>query len=277
MLGWIPDFQHRLLPEFFSAAAIAERDSAFGRICHHSTLIIVSSDASRADLADFRPAAADRARVLHFVASPPASETLPSSEVLRERYDLPDVYLHLPNQFWAHKNHALVVEALGVLRERGGAPTVIATGDTRDPRRPDHYDSLRSRAEKLGIGDRFRALGLVPYEDMAALMRDSAAVLNPSRCEGWSTSVEEAKSMGKRVLLSDLAVHLEQAPERGIYFGPDDAEALAKAIATVIAEMDPVAERASQEAAAAALPRRRLEYARSYERVVREAVALMGT
>ena len=52
-------------------------------------------------------------------------------------------------------------------------------------------------------------------------------MINPSLFEGWSTSVEEAKSLDKRILLSNIPVHREQAPARGIYFDPQDAADLA--------------------------------------------------
>lgn len=46
-------------------------------------------------------------------------------------------------------------------------------------------------------------LGLVPRSDVIALMRYSISLINPSFFEGWSTTVEEAKSMGKQIILSE--------------------------------------------------------------------------
>ena len=79
----------------------------------------------------------------------------------------------------------------------------------------------------------FRPLGIVPYLDLMSLMRHSVAVINPSRFEGWSTTVEEAKSMGKSILLSDISVHREQAPDRAAFFSPDNPQALADAMASM--------------------------------------------
>ncbi len=274
MLGWIPDFQHRKLPEFFPEAERTQRDRGFARIAGLSTLVIVSSECSRRDLADFDPAAVERARVLRFVAEPPEPASLPGRDELAERYAIGEPYVHVPNQFWAHKNHALVVEALALMRDReGGAPLAVATGETRDHRRLGHFDGLMARAGELRVADRFRPLGVLPYGDVAALMRDSVAVLNPSLSEGWATSVEESKSMGKRVVLSDIDVHREQDPPDGIFFDAGSAEALADALGEVIAAAHTEADRARAEAAAAALPARRLEFARAYEAIVAEAVS----
>ena len=56
----------------------------------------------------------------------------------------------------------------------------------------------------------------------------SLGYINPSFFEGWSTTVEEAKYRGKPILLSDLKVHREQAPAKGVFFDPNDPEDLAK-------------------------------------------------
>src|SRR5690606_17136877 len=128
-----------------------------------------------------------------------------------ERYGLPPTYFFLPNQFWSHKNHATVIEALALLKARGRAVTVAASGNPVDPRDPAHFERLTARAAALGVDDLFRPLGLIPYADIALLMRGSAALINPSLFEGWSTTVEEAKATGTPMILSSLDVHREQA------------------------------------------------------------------
>ena len=52
-------------------------------------------------------------------------------------------------------------------------------------------------------------------------------IINPSKFEGWSSSVEQAKSMGKKVILSNINIHKEQNPDRGVYFNADDNKKLA--------------------------------------------------
>jgi glycosyltransferase involved in cell wall biosynthesis len=154
---------------------------------------------------------------------------------LQAQYQLPSRYVHLPNQFWAHKNHGVVVDALAALKLQGTEITVACTGQTVDVRRPDHFGKLMERARDAGVSQNFRVLGLVPYSDMQALMLRACCVLNPSRFEGWSTTVEEAKVLGKRILLSDIPVHREQAPADGQYFSPDDALTLASLMKDAVA------------------------------------------
>ena len=55
-------------------------------------------------------------------------------------------------------------------------------------------------------------VGLVSYKDVFSLIKFSKAVINPSLFEGWSSTVEECKSVGKNMIISDLNVHKEQYP-----------------------------------------------------------------
>ena len=67
----------------------------------------------------------------------------------------------------------------------------------------------------------------MPYNDLLSLIAYSIAVINPSKSEGWSSTVEQAKSYGKMVLLSNLKVHKEQNL-REFFFKTDDVKNLSK-------------------------------------------------
>ena len=59
-------------------------------------------------------------------------------------------------------------------------------------------------------------------------MRHSIALINPSKFEGRSSTVEQGISLGKKIILSDIPIHKEQNPKRAIYFEADNAEMLSE-------------------------------------------------
>ncbi len=227
-IGWIPDFQHVHLPEFFSSHEIEVRNKAFHETCDNCTRVIVSSFDALDDLIRFSPACKGRSDVLQFAVTRQndTSALLPMG-VLEERYNFSGKFFLLPNQFWKHKNHGVVIEALGLLFRENKIVLVLSTGNTEDYRHPEYFKSLMDRISELGIQGCFRVLGLIPHDDLEALMNYSSAIINPSYFEGWSTSVEEAKSLGKHVILSDIPVHREQNPAQADYFPPGNPQALA--------------------------------------------------
>ncbi|OSO90469.1 hypothetical protein B7O87_09540 [Cylindrospermopsis raciborskii CENA303] len=156
---------------------------------------------------------------------------------MRAVYGLPERFFYLPNQFWSHKNHATVVEALGLLAQAGrldALPPVVMTGRTEDARDPGLFGQVMARAKALGVQDHFRHLGLIPYADVFALNAAAHRLINPSLFEGWSTTVEEAKALGTPMILSDIPLHREQAPE-ATFFARSSAQALAEALVAAAA------------------------------------------
>ena len=113
------------------------------------------------------------------------------------------------------------------LRARGTDVVVAASGGKDDPREPDYFDSIVRQIDERNLSGNFRYLGMIPLSHVYALLRVCTALINPSRFEGWSTTVEEAKSFGVPMILSDLDVHREQTAGMASYFGTDDPTALA--------------------------------------------------
>ena len=54
--------------------------------------------------------------------------------------------------------------------------------------------------------------------------------INPSFFEGWSTTVEEAKALGSKIILSNIPVHIEQKNNRTLIFKSNDEKKLSKLI-----------------------------------------------
>jgi glycosyltransferase involved in cell wall biosynthesis len=267
-IEWIPDLQHRHLPAFFSDVERRTRDRHYRRAIRSSAALVVSSHAALNDLREFDPAAAEKSHVLQFVAHPDVHATRTVRHELELKYQIRGEYFHLPNQFWAHKNHRIVVEALGLLKTSGLNPLVLCTGLTVDHKRPEFFESLMSFARAMRVEDQFRPLGVVPREDLYGLMEHSVSVINPSFFEGWSSTVEEAKALGKRIILSKLPVHIEQAPRRGTYFDPSDAPALASHMRAAIEQAQREEESTEAEIALAQYRKRFLELGRCYQRLV---------
>ncbi len=271
-VGWIPDFQHVHLPEFFTPQERLRRDREFKSVCTRCDKVIVSSEDARADLAAFAPEHAHKAELLHFVAAPAPAQTGVRMPELSSLYGFEAPFFLLPNQFWAHKNHAVVLRALQLLKEQGVSATVVATGATHDYRQPGFFSQLMRLAAECGVTEDFKVPGVIPYDHLVGLMREAVAFINPSRFEGWSTSVEEAKSMGKAILLSDIPVHREQAPERGVFFDANDPSALAAGMRIMLQQFDSEFDRAMQERAKGTLDQRQRAFGERYARIIEAAL-----
>jgi glycosyltransferase involved in cell wall biosynthesis len=228
--AWIPDFQHKYLPQFFTVQELTERDQSFAVSAKYADNVVLSSQTAVEDFKKFFPDAVDKARVLSFKTSPSPAWYDGNPQQVQQSYCLPDRFLLVSNQFWQHKNHSLVFEALKLLKSRDVTPAVVFTGHIYDYRKPDYSDALLKSIHQLGIAHQVYLLGLIPKIDQIQLMRRSLAVIQPSLFEGWSTVVEDARSLGKAIILSDLPVHLEQDPPHRVFFDRTSAIHLAQKI-----------------------------------------------
>ena len=238
---WVPDFQEHRFPEHFPPEELSARLERNARWFAAHRHVMVSSEDVAADLGLHYAQHDNRVHVVRFASFPPAEGIASDLAALRARYGLPARYFLCANQFWRHKNHALVLRALA---EAGpDVPPVVFTGLEQDYRDPDYGPSVRRLAGELGVEDRARFLGFIPRPDQLGLMAGAVAVIQPSLCEGWSTTVEDAKSLGRQVLASDIAVHREQLERNADFFAGEDAAALAvllRRYAGVDPEVSPV-------------------------------------
>ena len=227
-INWIPDFQHIHLPQMFSEKEIRNRNNDFLKLIRDSDLIVLSSFDALKDMKKFAPNYEDKARVLQFV-SQPNSRYFELDEhdksLLLQKYEIKDDFFYIPNQFWKHKNHMMIFEAISELKKDGIEINVVCTGYLGDYRNKTYIDDAREFIKSNNLEDNIKLLGLVDYEDVFALIKFSKAVINPSLFEGWSSTVEECKSVGKNMILSDLDVHKEQYPN-AVFFERDSIESL---------------------------------------------------
>jgi len=240
-IGWIPDFQHVHLPEFFSQRDLDQRNTIYQRLAERASVVMLSSQAAQNDFASFVPAHAHKGRAIPF-PSLLVFDTLAGDPVAtRTKFNLPEKFALVANQFWAHKNHALVVRALELLRTKDINIPVVMTGLPADHRDPSNknFSSLLQAIASAGLHQQITILGLVPYADLVNLMRTATLIIQPSRFEGWSTVVQDAVALGRPLLCSDIAVHREQTPNALGFFSTDDAESLADLLAAHWQDLTP--------------------------------------
>ncbi len=216
-LKWFPDFQEIHLPKLFSSKQLFARSYDIKMAEKHSTKIIVSSKSVRNDLKKINKKAYSKSLIFKHVNEILKPENLKNLGYLKKKYFIKKKYFFLPNHFWKHKNHIVVLKALNHLKKKIDFE-IIASGNSTDYRFPEHFNYLNGYIKEKKLKKSFRILGVLPFNEVLSLMKHSICVLNPSLCEGWSNTVDQANCYGKKILLSDLGVHKEQKPYRGIYF-----------------------------------------------------------
>ncbi|MBW4679510.1 MAG: glycosyltransferase [Microcoleus vaginatus WJT46-NPBG5] len=270
--AWIPDFQHYHLPHLFSPEEIADRDIKHKKMAEVAPVVILSSQMAQNDFKHLYPDAASRSAVMTFASFLEPEWLQGDPKQIQAKYELPDQFFLVSNQFWKHKDHTVIIEALGLLKQQGIKPIVACTGSLQDRRNPEYSNQLLARIKELDLNDQFRTLGLIPRIDQIQLMRRSLAVIQPSLFEGWSTVVEDSRTLGKPMLISDFPVHIEQNPPYSHFFERGNAEQLADLISLAWSTFKPGPDLDRENIAKQENKERVAAYGRRFLEIVRSAL-----
>lgn len=145
-------------------------------------------------------------------------------DAVLKKYHLEAGYFFYPAQFWAHKNHIRILQALIILRdEKGWMPKVVFSGKDHGNR-----SYIEEFIQKNKLKSQVKILGFVPSGDMRALYENSKAVIMPTYFGPTNLPPLEAWSLGIPLIYSENLV--EQAGEAALLVDPDSAVDLAKAM-----------------------------------------------
>jgi len=230
---WIPDFQHRRLPDQFSRLRLLQRNLAYQLSAGTAPLVVLSSEAARDDMREWLPNMDPKVRVLRFATPLGWADVDETSDDARQVLSLlPARFVYVPNQMFRHKDHPTVLRAIARLRTGPGFRVpVVCSGERLDQRHPEWSQEIDHLVRDLGLDQQVSFLGLIPRAIQLAVFRRAHVIAQPSLFEGWSTVVEDARALGQRILLSRIPSNVEQAPELGTYFDRGDDRVLAEEIA----------------------------------------------
>lgn len=231
----VHDLQHRLHPEFPEVSADGEyerREYLYANGISRALVVLTDSEVGREDVLTLYDGAIapERVAILPFLPATPAQATRADIERVRAAYGLPERYLFYPAQFWAHKNHVRLVEALALLQGRDVTVDLVLVGSTGGELRRRRFAEIVRRAEELGVRARLHHPGYVPDEDVAPLYAGAVALVMPTFFGPTNIPILEAWGLGCPVITSNIRGVREQAGDAALLADPESVEAIADAV-----------------------------------------------
>ena len=240
-VGYIPDLQHKNLPHFFSSEECAARDRMFSGLLRDAKAVIVNSHAVKSDIEKFYPEFRCRIFPLPFAPIPLPGWFDEDPAVYKRKYDLPDRYFIISNQFWVHKSHITAFKALYNLRKIFPPSDVhiVCTGETRDYRFPKYFEELKTRIDEMNLSKNIHFLGYIPKKDQLQILRGAIALLQPTLFEGGpgGGAVYDAVALGVPSIVSDIPVNKEILEGNVFFFHSGSSDAM-KEIMLELLEVD---------------------------------------
>lgn len=224
----IHDLIHLLYPEFLGhPAAHLYARWMIGRALRRGRKIIAVSENTRADLERHFAVDPRKLTVIHNGVEARFRRPLPEHEIQRflARHELAKPYLLFVGNPKPHKNLDNLLRAFALSCAEGLGELELVCAGAREPAR-----RAEELATHLGVRERVRFLGHLPFEELPALYRGARLFVYPSLYEGFGLPVAEAMACGVPVLTSNGSALAEIAGEAAECVDPLDVPALAASI-----------------------------------------------
>jgi glycosyltransferase involved in cell wall biosynthesis len=239
----VHDVSYARHPEWYPYRRDPLRRWFYRQSARRAALILTISEFSKREIIAAYGIADDRIIVTPLGVSELFRPAPPASTAAATAATAPPFLLHV-GDLHARRNVGIVVRALARLRA-GSRPSADALAPT-----PGFSavrlvlvgvdrglaETLLNDASSLGVRDAIELRGRVPDEELVTLYQRCAALVYPSRYEGFGFPLVEAMACGAPVIAANASAIPEVTGDAAVLLDPDDEPGFADAIARVLSD-----------------------------------------
>lgn len=221
------DLMHRYERRFAEVSCEYEaREILFRHQCETAEIILADSDVGKKQIiesyGEVREELEKHVEILPFI---PPDYIYNINAITHFPYELFDKYIFYPAQFWTHKNHNNLIEALAKLKTKGLEINLILVGSEQNNRK-----CVEELIREKGLESNVKILGYVTNEEMVYLYQHARALVMPTYFGPTNIPQLEAFELGCPVATSGIYGIPNQVGDAALLFHPDSVEEIADCI-----------------------------------------------
>ena len=225
----IHDLQYHYYPQFFSDEDRRCRERNFRETSRLANKLICVSEYVRKTVLENSNFDPDRAiTILHQLPHRLKKQPLQDVDSILQRLGIMgNEFLLYPANFWAHKNHRMLLTAFAIYRARHPESNLrlVCTGALENEKK-----ALQEAVCRMGQKDWIILSGFLTEEEFAAIFASCLALVFPSLYEGFGLPVLEAMALEKPVICSNVTSLPEVAGDAALYVDPSKPWEIVNAI-----------------------------------------------
>jgi glycosyltransferase involved in cell wall biosynthesis len=223
---------HPEFPEVGHFGEFERREYLFRNCVTRAVGVLVDSEHGRMLLKDRYGVALERAHVAPFLIYRSYEKFEPAPGELERvlaKHNVRAPYVFYPAQFWAHKNHKYILEAVRLMARRGTwVPQVVLSGSDKGS-----LAGVLDYARALGVDQYVNYRGFVDDSDMPYLYWGALALVMPTYFGPTNIPPLEARALGVPVCYSDLGYFRDQLGDSAHYMDLERPDSLVQLLDTI--------------------------------------------
>ena len=224
----IHDLMHKFYPQFPEVSRFGRRwirDKRYQAIVKYSSFVLVDSEIGSSHVEESYNITRKNIIVVPFTAP----DYIRRNSAERPKDIGPnEKYLVYPAQFWMHKNHQKLLEAVSKVVKEHPDFLVVFTGH-----KAHCYFHLCDLVESLHLGAHVRFLGHVNDDTISWLYRNAQGLIFPSFFGPTNIPPLEALACNLPMAISDLFGAREQMKDAALYFNPLSVDEITSACSSL--------------------------------------------
>lgn len=226
-ISTIHDLMHRYQPNFPEVKSFFRyyiREHRFYNLCRNTHAVLTDSVIGRQHVIESYSGRPENIHVLPYITPSYIKAASPNIE-FEKLYRLPRKYIFYPAQFWLHKNHLKLLDAVNIVKRKYDDIQLVLSGAKRN-----NFTLIKKYSDNLGLDTNVSFVGYVPNSDISEFYKNAVALVMPTYFGPTNIPPLEAMAMACPVLISNLYSMPDQCGDAGLYFDPDSAEDIAEKI-----------------------------------------------
>lgn len=222
------DLQHRLQPFFPEVSregwTWGYREDYYRSILPRATFVITGNESGKKEIMQFYGVDSDRIRLLPH----PTPNFVFDEKIIPKKpeFVMPKAYVFYPAQYWPHKNHAMLFEAIKIVREKYHLDiSLICSGSDKGNKK-----YLVSKIKQLSLTKCVTLCDFLTTEELVYLYKNAVALVYPTFFGPENLPPLEAFALKCPVIASDVSGAEEQLGDAAIRIDPTREDLWAQAI-----------------------------------------------
>lgn len=221
------DLMHRYRSDIVELTEQYEmREKMYSYECQAASMILVDSEVGKEQVVECYQNLVEhleqKIRILPFAA--------PDYIYIKESMPIADQklfekYIFYPAQFWTHKNHVRLLQAIKRLKDEGTVVNLVLVGSEQN-----NQITIQKWIQELGLKEQVQILGYVENSQMVYLYQHARALVMPTLFGPTNIPQLEAFELGCPVATSGIYGIPEQVGDAALLFDPENVEEIQKCV-----------------------------------------------